>query len=269
MFTPPGWTWVYRGEFAVGTLCASALLVGMSSGTLGVGWIAFSTIMLVALGAIPKFGLTLQFFALITPVLLLYVLLWEGVERLTSAGRARNRVQHELDRIAVNASVERMNGDLRIALSKPFRLGSCQEVVSWRGTEQDALGCLGRVPTTSCQSGFLTAFGISPSEGPLARLAEELDRVGISQARTRGRSSWVKATYDPGCVNRSSEVVLERQGRALDEPAVELGGPAPFRAFDRIDQALAALERIPDDAGARSFWIEVGNTAGERSPLRR
>jgi hypothetical protein len=61
---------------------------------------------------------------------------------------------------------------------------------------------------------FFAAFKIAPCGGKFAKLASELDRLGVSEARARGNTAWVKATYDPFGVTYTSPVLLMGEGQA-------------------------------------------------------
>ena len=75
---------------------------------------------------------------------------------------------------------------------------------------------LAGLPSRCGQSVFFAAFKIAPCGGKFAKLASELDRLGVSEARARarGNTAWVEATYDPFGVTYTSPVLLMGEGQA-------------------------------------------------------
>jgi hypothetical protein len=259
------WVWLIRAEFLIGGACAVLLLVVMAGGGDTYGefsfYVGFSALVVFGLAVVPvavvQFGVGL--WALLAQFVFLFALVSGAVERLTREGQGRIRLRGELERIGVEASVDATSAGVRIRLWKPFQLGSCKEIIVWEGTLAQALGTLATLPSECGRSPFFAAFQIAPESGGLATLANELDRLGVSQARTRGRSSWVEATYDPYKVKYTSSVRFESEGLMLDDvPIVGEGQPMTLRFFESLGDALAALGALPDGVGPRGFWLAVG-----------
>jgi hypothetical protein len=262
----PWWTWAFRGSFLVGIVLAFLLLLLLSG---AFDWFSISFgVLLVAIWAfIPGVTQTLAVLALLAPFMALFVLLWSGVDRLTH-GSGRDRISGELARIGLNARVDGSHARVRIALADPFQVGSCKKIVAWEGQAGEALSRLADLPSGCGQSAFLAAFKIAPGGKKFARLASELDRLGVSEARARanGKTAWVEATYDPVGITYTSEVLLSEEGHApKDAPVEELADArVEFASFDSLGYALAALAPLPDDVGARGFSLHVGEPSDSR-----
>lgn len=254
------WVWLIRAEFLIGGACAVLLLIGMAGGpgdtfgdfSLGAG---IAALMLFGIAVVPValVQVMVGLLALIAQFAILVGLGSEALERLTREGQRRKRLRGELERIGVEASVDATVAGVRIALVEPFQLGSCKEIVVWEGTLAQALGTLATLPSECGRSPFFTAFQIAPESGGCGTLADELDRLGVSQARTGGRSSWVEATYDPYKVKYTSSVLFDGEGSTIRDDV-----PVQVRFFESLGDALAALAALPDRVGPHGFWLAVG-----------
>jgi hypothetical protein len=204
---------------------------------------------------------TLAVLALLAPFMALGTLLWAGVDRLR-LGSSGHRIKGELARIGLNARVDGSRWRVRIALWEPFQIGSCKKIVAWEGQAGEALFRLADLPNKCGQSRFLAAFKLTPRGGKFAKLASELDRLGVSEARAQasGNASWVEATYDPFGITYTAPVILTGEGQPWKDASVEERADArvEFASFDSLGYALAALAHLPDDVGTRDFWRHIG-----------
>lgn len=270
----PWWVWLLRVDFVVGAVLLPVFLLGISgafarpassptksSNNGSLGWFAIALLCLPGLLLLPPL---LWLVAPFVAPFAAFVLLWTGLDRLTPGGRGRARIGKELERIGVSARVDGAGAAVRIALWEPLRVGSCKRIVGWRGPQGEALQVLAGLPSRCGQSVFFAAFKIAPGGGKFAKLASELDRLGVSEARARasGNTAWVEATYDPFGVTYTSPVLLMGEGQAWkDDPGAGKKHPSEIRFFGNLSGALAALEPLPDDVGPRGFWLAVGEPA--------
>lgn len=134
---------------------------------------------------------------------------------------------------------------------------------------------LAGLPSRCGQSVFFAAFKIAPCGGKFAKLASELDRLGVSEARARarGNTAWVEATYDPFGVTYTSPVLLMGEGQAWkDDPGAGKNIQAKF-ASSAISAVHACsgldVESVSLPRGGRAPGWNAGIAIARRQPGSR
>ncbi len=196
-----------------------------------------------------------------------------GEERLSRQGRLRVRARRELKRVGLEAKVakgslvpatasfaqmvrvtraRRLAGlptPITIRLYQPVWVGSCEDYPFWSGDPVKALALLAGLPSGAGVEQFRSSFQL---EEPARQLADELDRLAISEKRTSG--VWVQATHQPSSTGKTWHVRFRGRGgsRAATEEEFQL--TEKHAGIPSLAQALELLRQMPDDCGPASFW---------------
>jgi len=82
------WVWALRGDLLIGLALAFLLLLGMS-GSFNWFSVAFGALLVAVWAFVPGITQALAVFALLTPAMLVWLLVWVGAERVARLWRSR------------------------------------------------------------------------------------------------------------------------------------------------------------------------------------